>query len=109
VGKSTLLSLIAGLDKATAGDVVVAGIHLGQAPARKMAAFRFKHIGIIFQQYHLIPTLTALENVMLPCSPWKVPYDVRQRATELLQLVGLSERSGHLPAQLSYIGADAPS
>lgn len=100
-GKSTLLSLIAGLDKATSGDVIVAGSNLGKTPLRKMAAFRFKHVGIIFQQYHLIPTLTALENVMLPCAPWKVPYNPRQRATELLDLVGLSERSGHLPAQLS--------
>jgi lipoprotein-releasing system ATP-binding protein len=100
-GKSTLLSLIAGLDKATSGDVIVAGSNLGQTPLRKMAAFRFKHVGIIFQQYHLIPTLTALENVMLPCAPWKVPYNPRQRATDILHLVGLTERSDHLPAQLS--------
>lgn len=100
-GKSTLLSLVAGLDRPTAGEVVVAGTNLGRAPLRKMAAFRFQHIGIIFQQYHLIPTLTALENVMLPCTPWKVQYNVRQRAMELLEQVGLKNRAGHLPAQLS--------
>lgn len=55
----------------------------------------------MFQQYHLIPTLTALENVMLPCVPWKVGYDPRERARELLELVGLGHRLNHLPAQLS--------
>lgn len=100
-GKSTLLSLIAGLDRPSSGQVVTAGVNLVRAKTSELAAMRFRHIGFIFQQYHLIPTLTALENVILPCVPWKVAYEPRQRAEELLQLVGLGHRSSHLPAQLS--------
>lgn len=100
-GKSTLLSIIAGLDRPTAGTVMTAGVDLGKAKAKELAAFRFRHVGFIFQQYHLIPTLTAVENVMLPCVPWKVAYNTRQRALELLELVGLGSRVDHLPAQLS--------
>jgi putative ABC transport system ATP-binding protein len=100
-GKSTLLSIMAGLDHPTTGTVITSGIDLGTAKAGALPAFRFRHIGFIFQQYHLIPTLTAVENVMLPCVPWKVDYDPRQRAAELLDLVGLGDRKDHLPAQLS--------
>jgi putative ABC transport system ATP-binding protein len=100
-GKSTLLSIIAGLERPTSGTVVTAGVDLTRLPASQMAAFRFHHVGFIFQQYHLIPTLTAIENVMLPCTPWKVAYKPRERAAELLRLVGLGARMDHLPAQLS--------
>jgi putative ABC transport system ATP-binding protein len=100
-GKSTLLSIMAGLERPTAGTVVTAGVDLTRLPARKLAAFRFAHVGFVFQQYHLVPTLTALENVMLPCAPWKVAYKPRERAAELLRLVGLGQRMDHLPAQLS--------
>ncbi|HLN62634.1 MAG TPA: ABC transporter ATP-binding protein [Symbiobacteriaceae bacterium] len=100
-GKSTLLSLIAGLDRPSSGRVVTAGIDLAKAKTSELAAVRFRHIGFIFQQYHLIPTLTALENVILPCVPWKVAYEPRRRAEELLQHVGLGHRTNHLPAQLS--------
>jgi len=100
-GKSTLLSLLAGLDRPSSGNVVVCGTDLGKARPSHLAAFRFQNIGIVFQQYHLIPTLTALENVMLPCAPWRVAYNPRQRAAELLELVGLTERTQHFPAQLS--------
>jgi predicted ABC-type transport system involved in lysophospholipase L1 biosynthesis ATPase subunit len=100
-GKSTLLSLIAGLDQPTSGTVQVAGVDLGKARPKELAAFRFQRIGIVFQQYHLIPTLTAIENVMLPCVPWKLDYSARVRAAELLGMVGLAYRLDHLPAQLS--------
>ena len=100
-GKSTLLSLIAGLDRPTAGTVRTAGVELTRTPPGGLARFRFQHVGMVFQQHHLIPTLTALENVMLPCTPWKVDYAPRQRAEELLTLVGLKDRMAHLPAQLS--------
>lgn len=100
-GKSTLLSIIAGLEKPTSGEVVTAGVDLVRIRPAQLARFRFDHIGFIFQQYHLIPTLTALENVMLPCVPWKVDYNPRNRAEELLALVGLADRKDHLPAQLS--------
>lgn len=100
-GKSTLLSIIAGLEKPTSGEVVTAGVDLVRIRPAQLARFRFDHIGFIFQQYHLIPTLTALENVMLPCVPWKVDYNPRDRAEELLALVGLADRKDHLPAQLS--------
>ncbi|MEW8979520.1 MAG: ATP-binding cassette domain-containing protein [Symbiobacterium sp.] len=73
-GKSTLLSLIAGLDRPTAGTVRTAGVELTRTPPGGLARFRFQHVGMVFQQHHLIPTLTALENVMLPCTPWKVDY-----------------------------------
>ncbi|WP_374713783.1 ABC transporter ATP-binding protein [Symbiobacterium terraclitae] len=100
-GKSTLLSLIAGLDLPTSGTVRTAGVDLTSARPAELARFRFQHVGMIFQQHHLIPTLTALENVMLPCTPWKVDYQPRRRAEELLTLVGLQDRMAHLPAQLS--------
>lgn len=78
-----------------------AGVELTRTPPGGLARFRFQHVGMVFQQHHLIPTLTALENVMLPCTPWKVDYAPRQRAEELLTLVGLKDRMAHLPAQLS--------
>lgn len=100
-GKSTLLSLIAGLDRPSSGTILVGGLDVTKTPAAKLPAFRFRHIGFIFQQYHLIPTLNAVENVMLPCAPWRVDYDPRQRAKELLDMVGLGHRMKHFPAQLS--------
>ncbi|GAB6876463.1 ABC transporter ATP-binding protein [Thermaerobacter litoralis] len=100
-GKSTLLSIVAGLQPPTAGRVVAAGVDVTAARPAELPRFRFENVGFVFQQYHLIPTLTALENVMLPCVPWKVDYDPRERARELLELVGLGHRLDHLPAQLS--------
>ncbi|HWI50606.1 MAG TPA: ABC transporter ATP-binding protein [Symbiobacteriaceae bacterium] len=100
-GKSTLLSLVAGLERPNAGTVMTAGVDISRMKPRQLSYLRFCHIGFIFQQYHLIPTLTAIENVMLPCVPWTVDYDPRKRAAELLGLVGLGDRLHHLPAQLS--------
>lgn len=100
-GKSTLLSIIAGIERPTSGTVITGGVDLMKARTRDLPRFRFQHIGFVFQQYHLIPTLNALENVMLPCTPWKVDYSPKERAEELLRLVGLADRMDHLPAQLS--------
>ncbi len=100
-GKSTLLSIIAGIERPTAGVVQTGGVDLLRARPSQLPKFRFQHVGFVFQQYHLIPTLNALENVMMPCVPWKVDYDPRQRATELLGLVRLADRADHLPSQLS--------
>src|SRR5579875_3887738 len=65
-GKSTLLGIVAGLDRPTAGRVILDGVDIGRLPERRLAAFRAAHIGMVFQAYNLIPTLTALENVQLP-------------------------------------------
>ncbi|MGE5591344.1 MAG: ABC transporter ATP-binding protein [Bacillota bacterium] len=100
-GKSTLLSIIAGIEQPTSGLVQTGGVDLLRARPSDLPRFRFQHVGFVFQQYHLIPTLNALENVMLPSAPWKVDYDPRQRATELLGMVGLADRADHLPSQLS--------
>ncbi|MBN9653418.1 ABC transporter ATP-binding protein [Halobacillus sp. GSS1] len=100
-GKSTFLSLIGTLDNPSGGAV-----HYGEADLRKLnlkelADFRFEHIGFVFQQYHLLPTLTALENVMAPLLSRKVSYDKRKRAEQLLEEVGLATKLHSLPSQLS--------
>lgn len=99
-GKSTLLSIIGTLDEPSDGRVLYGGEVL---PKKKnqIANFRFEHIGFIFQQYHLLPTLTALENVLSPVMTRKVGYDKTTRAKELLDRVGLAEKAGSLPSQLS--------
>ncbi len=99
-GKSTLLSLLAGLDAATRGRVCVAGRDLGVLGERELAAFRSRELGIVFQQFHLMGGLTALENVRLPLELQGAP-EAEERARAALEQVGLAERSEHLPAQLS--------
>jgi len=99
-GKSTLLGLIAGLDRPTAGSIVLDGVELTALDEDALARLRRERIGIVFQAYHLIPTLTALENVMLPLELAGRPRP-RARAQELLEAVGLADRAGHYPAQLS--------
>ena len=89
-GKSTLLSLLGALDKATSGDVVVDGVNISTLPDRKLTAYRRDDIGFVFQAYHLIPNLSARENVMLPMEFAGVPHKDRSaRAAELLTQVGL--------------------
>ena len=101
-GKSTLLNLIAGLDKATSGKVIVAGNELGGMSDGQLAAFRARHLGFIFQSYNLMPVLTAAENVELPLLLTKLPRDERRkRALIALRVVGLEDRVGHYPKQLS--------
>lgn len=99
-GKSTLLSLLAGLDAPTRGRVRVDGSDLAVLSERELARFRARRLGIVFQQFHLMSGLDALENVSLPLDLQRVP-DAGTRAREALAQVGLSERSGHLPSRLS--------
>jgi len=103
-GKSTLLGLLAGLDTPTAGEVRLNGISISYLPEDKLAKVRGRTVGFVFQSYQLVPTLTALENVLLP-------YELNaedtagksglERARELLANVGLSDRMEHYPVQLS--------
>jgi putative ABC transport system ATP-binding protein len=99
-GKSTLLMVMAGLERPDKGSVAVAGKDLGQFDEDALAKFRGRQIGIVFQSFHLIPTMTALENVAVPLELAGQP-DAFDRARAELQAVGLGERSSHYPAQLS--------
>ncbi|MDB4974603.1 MAG: transporter ATP-binding protein [Myxococcaceae bacterium] len=101
-GKSTLLNLIAGIDRASQGSVMVAGHELTRMSDAELAKFRSSTLGFIFQQYNLLPVLTALENVELPLLLTKLgSADRKKRAQTALRVVGLEERSGHYPRQLS--------
>jgi putative ABC transport system ATP-binding protein len=99
-GKSTLLGLLAGLDSPTEGDIRIDGVEISRLPEDKLAEVRGQKLGFVFQSFQLIPTLTALENVLLP-------YELngngngRAAATDLLRTVGLGERIHHYPVQLS--------
>ncbi len=99
-GKTTLLGLCAGLDRATSGSVILNGITIDQLSEDERAAVRNEHIGFIFQNFQLLPTLTALENVMVPLE-LQGKQDVRKPALELLDRVGLADRHHHYPTQLS--------
>lgn len=99
-GKTTLLGLCAGLDKASQGEVVLNGITLGSLSEDELAELRNQYVGFVFQNFQLLPTLTALENVMVPMELRGMKYN-KQRAVELLDKVGLSDRADHYPSQLS--------
>ncbi len=99
-GKTTLLGLAAGLDRATTGSVALNGIKLDGLTEDQRAAVRNRHVGFIFQNFQLLPTLTALENVMVPLE-LRGERGVKARAVDLLQKVGLGDRGHHYPAQLS--------
>ena len=101
-GKSTLLGLLAGLDRPTSGEILLDGEPLSTLPEDRLALLRGRKIGFVFQAYQLVPTLTALENVMLPLDLTGRPgREARQRAVALLEQVGLAERILHYPVQLS--------
>ncbi|HEY1689220.1 MAG TPA: ABC transporter ATP-binding protein [Solirubrobacteraceae bacterium] len=101
-GKSTLLQLLGALDRPTFGTVRFEGEDLNRIGEAELATLRQRTLGFIFQQFNLIPTLTALENVEAALAPRKLGgAQQRQRAQELLERVGLRERGGHLPSQLS--------
>ncbi|HLR73796.1 MAG TPA: ABC transporter ATP-binding protein [Virgibacillus sp.] len=100
-GKSTLLSLIGTLDQPTQGTITYDGEEVMKLSKKKIADFRFEEIGFIFQQFHLLPTLTALENVLTPLFARRVDYDKQKRAKEVLDQVGLSDKFDSLPSQLS--------
>lgn len=101
-GKTTLLNLLAGLDRPSAGRVWFGGRELSGLSERELVGLRREHIGFVFQSFGLIPLLSAFENVELPLHIGGVSWrERRRRANELLELVGLSGRSGHRPYELS--------
>lgn len=101
-GKTTLLGLCAGLDKPTSGSVTLNQNRISDFSETELSKIRNEQIGFVFQSFQLIPTLTALENVMVPIELRGVPYkDVERRALDLLTSVGLGERTHHYPNQLS--------
>jgi len=100
-GKSTLLGLLAGLDSPTKGEIQLDGEEITSLSEDRMALLRGRKIGFVFQSYHLIPTLTAEENVLLPMELAGNGNGGRSRARELLERVGLGARRDHYPVQLS--------
>ncbi len=99
-GKTTLLGLCAGLDRPTSGSVTLNGVELNDLNEDELAHIRNQHVGFVFQTFQLIPTLTALENVVVPLE-LRGESGVRRQAVELLNQVGLGDRLDHYPAQLS--------
>ena len=99
-GKSTMMMVIAGLERASSGQVETAGIDLGQMDEDELALFRRDNVGIVFQDFHLIPTMTALENVAVPLEFAGIK-DAYERARDRLAAVGLDHRLEHYPGQLS--------
>jgi ABC-type lipoprotein export system ATPase subunit len=102
-GKSTLLHLIGTLDRPTSGQVVVDEVQVGRLRGDALADFRREKIGFVFQLFNLVPTLTALENVMLPLLPYRrgLKFNLERRGRDLLERIGLGQRLHHLPGQLS--------
>jgi len=100
-GKSTLLGLIAGLDAPTAGSITIDGIEITSLRENELAQLRGKKLGFVFQAYHLIPTLTAFENILLPMEFSGGANGAAARAEYLLDSVGLIDRRDHYPVQLS--------
>ena len=102
VGKSTLLHLLGGLDRAASGSLTVAGQSLGEMKDNDLVAFRNRHVGFVFQFHHLLPEFDAVENVEMPMRIASVPLpEARARAGDLLGRVGLGDRLGHRPGMLS--------
>jgi putative ABC transport system ATP-binding protein len=99
-GKSTLLHLIGAVESADSGVIEVGDVEVTALRGRRLAGYR-RTVGFVFQRYHLLPALTALDNVIAPVLPYRVPYDRAARARELLAAVGLAGRERSLPAQLS--------
>ena len=101
-GKTTLLQIMGTLDEADGGSVSIAGVDISTLRRSAVARFRGQHIGFVFQFHQLLPEFTALENVMIPAFiAGKGRREARQRAMELLSFMGLENRAGHKPAQLS--------
>ncbi|MEM1272749.1 MAG: ABC transporter ATP-binding protein [Pseudomonadota bacterium] len=99
-GKSSLLMLMGGLERATGGQVLALGQDLGPLSEDALARFRRKHMGVVFQSFHLIPTMTALENVAMPLE-FAGAGDAFERARADLDAVGLGHRTGHYPSEMS--------
>ena len=102
-GKSTLLNLVAGIDRPTAGEVIVGGTQVHRLDESRLAAWRGRRVGVVFQSFQLLPTLSVLENVMLPmdlCATFPVP-EARRRALARLASVGIADQAAKLPSSLS--------
>lgn len=101
-GKSTLLNMLAGLEKPTKGNVVIAGEHIERLNEEQLVKFRRENVGFIFQSFHLLGTMNAVENVALPLSFRKVPRNIRiKKAERMLELVNLKKHKKHFPNQMS--------
>ncbi len=101
-GKSTLLNMLSGLERPTKGDVIVNGVRINKVSEKNMSRFRAREMGFIFQQYNLIPSLTALENVMLPLTIQELSKKVRvKRSRDILIKLGLGKRLHNKPSQMS--------
>ncbi|MCI0652039.1 MAG: ABC transporter ATP-binding protein [Planctomycetes bacterium] len=101
-GKTTLLNLIAGIDRPTSGSLAIDGVEIATLSRRRLAAWRARAVGYVFQLYNLVPVLTAYENVELPLLLHDLPRRERHRRVALaLDLVGLADRNEHFPRQLS--------
>jgi putative ABC transport system ATP-binding protein len=99
-GKTTLLTLLSGLDRPTGGEIWIDGREISTAGEDDLAPMRNRTIGFVFQSFHLVPAMTALENIMFPAELMKL-HDAEARAHKLLDTVGLSARADNLPSQLS--------
>jgi len=99
-GKSTLLHLVGAMDRPDAGEIEVGGVRVDELTRRGLDEHR-RRTGFVFQRFHLLPALTALDNVVAPVLPRRVGFDRHERGLELLDAVGLADRSGALPAELS--------
>jgi len=100
-GKSTLLNILGAMDKPTSGEVLVNEIDIGSLPERKLARYRKETIGFVFQSFYLLPNLDVIGNVLIPLIPYRIKDKDRERAQELLNLVGLGERAHSKVGKLS--------
>ncbi len=100
-GKSTLMGILAGLDSPSTGSIILDGLDITRLPERKLARMRNQKVGIVFQSFNLIPTLTALENVEAPLYVRRDRKEARAKAQAVLERVGLGDRMDHRPHQLS--------
>ncbi len=100
-GKTTFLHLLGGIDRPTAGKIVVNGENIALFNDKELTEYRRKKVGMVFQFFNLVPTLTALENVMLPMQFAGVVENKKERAQELLELVGMGHREKHYPDEMS--------
>ena len=101
-GKSTLLNMLAGLEHPTQGEIIISGQHIERLNEEQLVKFRREHVGFIFQSFHLLGTMNAVENVALPLSFRGVPKSVRlKKADKMLELVKLGKHKKHLPNQMS--------